>query len=187
MVTSIIVPTMEMLCEQMLEEYLSNTAMNTALQNAEYGGSVIRTNSPNVLCTQLPAHWRSNKTLPFTFKVIVLGDVKDGTPVSVMAGNEENFSGEIRNNNSMIKNGVAKFHDLRFVGRSGRGKSFSLSIIVHSKPSIIATYSKAIKVTVDGPREPRNKALPSAQGKSEILTNGQLLLSFFSSRAWPLF
>ncbi|KAK9507092.1 hypothetical protein O3M35_008908 [Rhynocoris fuscipes] len=36
-------------------------------------------------------------------------------------------------------------------------KSFTLSIIVNSCPPQIATYNKAIKVTVDGPREPRSK------------------------------
>src|SRR6218665_596662 len=172
MVTSTIVPSMETFCEKMLDEYLLKSSITTT--GNEYGGAVIRTNSPNILCTQLPGHWRSNKTLPVTFKVIVLGDVKDGTLVSVRAGNEENFAGEIRNNTSMLKNGVAKFHDLRFVGRSGRGKSFSLSIIVHCNPAIIATYSKAIKVTVDGPREPRSKVLPSPQG--EFFYNKNFLL-----------
>lgn len=56
-----------------------------------------------------------------------------------------------------MKNQVAKFNDLRFVGRSGRGKSFSITITISSYPCQIATYTKAIKVTVDGPREPRSK------------------------------
>lgn len=38
-----------------------------------------------------------------------------------------------------------------------KGKSFSLSIILSTNPIQIATYNKAIKVTVDGPREPRSK------------------------------
>lgn len=37
------------------------------------------------------------------------------------------------------------------------GKSFTLTIILSTSPPQIATYSKAIKVTVDGPREPRSK------------------------------
>ena len=37
------------------------------------------------------------------------------------------------------------------------GKSFSLMITVGSTPPQVATYNKAIKVTVDGPREPRSK------------------------------
>ncbi|OTF77903.1 RunxB-like protein, partial [Euroglyphus maynei] len=123
---------------------------------------LIRTGAPNILCTQLPTHWRLNKSLPYTFKVIILSDcngcqIKDGTIVQVKAGNEENCFGEIRNGTAVTKNGVAKFHDLRFVARSGRGKSFSLTIIVQTKPMIVAIYHKAIKVTVDGPREPRSK------------------------------
>lgn len=37
------------------------------------------------------------------------------------------------------------------------GKSFTLSICISTSPAQMATYSKAIKVTVDGPREPRSK------------------------------
>jgi hypothetical protein len=37
------------------------------------------------------------------------------------------------------------------------GKSFSITITVNTSPPQVATYNKAIKVTVDGPREPRSK------------------------------
>ncbi|KAF4525734.1 hypothetical protein B566_EDAN001994 [Ephemera danica] len=37
------------------------------------------------------------------------------------------------------------------------GKSFTLTIIVSTSPPQVTTYNKAIKVTVDGPREPRSK------------------------------
>lgn len=37
------------------------------------------------------------------------------------------------------------------------GKSFTLTITVSTSPPQVATYAKAIKVTVDGPREPRSK------------------------------
>jgi Runt domain len=37
------------------------------------------------------------------------------------------------------------------------GKKFTLSIIVRSRPPQIGTYPNAIKVTVDGPRDPRTK------------------------------
>uniref|UniRef100_A0A8C5DI76 RUNX family transcription factor 1 n=1 Tax=Gouania willdenowi TaxID=441366 RepID=A0A8C5DI76_GOUWI len=69
------------------------------------------------------------------YEVVVLGDVSDGVP-----GN-----GHASNATAAIKNQVARFNDLRFVGRSGRGKSFTLTITVFS----------TIKITVDGPREPR--------------------------------
>ncbi|KAG1950532.1 runt-related transcription factor [Pimephales promelas] len=72
-----------------------------------------------------------------------------------MAGNDENYSAELRNASAVMKNQVARFNDLRFVGRSGRGKSFTLTITVFTGPPQVATYHRAIKVTVDGPREPR--------------------------------
>ncbi|KAF7995650.1 hypothetical protein HCN44_006757 [Aphidius gifuensis] len=124
---------------------------------AEHPGELVRTGSPYFLCSQLPTHWRSNKTLPVAFKVVALGDVGDGTLVTVRAGNDENCCAELRNSTALMKNQVAKFNDLRFVGRSGRGKSFSITITVSTSPPQIATYTRAIKVTVDGPREPRSK------------------------------
>lgn len=33
------------------------------------GGELVQTGSPNLLCSALPAHWRSNKSLPVAFKV----------------------------------------------------------------------------------------------------------------------
>ncbi|NXR23375.1 RUNX2 factor, partial [Cinclus mexicanus] len=88
-------------------------------------------------------------------QVVALGEVPDGTVVTVMAGNDENYSAELRNASAVMKNQVARFNDLRFVGRSGRGKSFTLTITVLTNPPQVATYHRAIKVTVDGPREPR--------------------------------
>ncbi|KAG7172493.1 Runt transcription factor-like 2 [Homarus americanus] len=87
---------------------------------SEHPGELMKTGAPNILCTALPNHWRSNKSLPMSFKVVALDDVKDGTIVTIRAGNDENFCGELRNNSAVMKNQVAKFNDLRFVGRSGR-------------------------------------------------------------------
>jgi hypothetical protein len=89
---------------------------------AEHPGELTRTGSPHIVCTVLPTHWRSNKTLPIAFKVVALGDVQDGTVCHLMCGNDENFHGELRNCTTVMKNQVAKFNDLRFVGRSGRGE-----------------------------------------------------------------
>ena len=94
--------------------------LHEALQ--EYHGELVQTGSPAVLCSALPTHWRSNKSLPVAFKVVALDDILDGTLVTVKAGNDENFCGELRNCTAVMKNQVAKFNDLRFVGRSGRGK-----------------------------------------------------------------
>lgn len=122
---------------------------------AEYPGELVKTDSPNFVCSVLPSHWRCNKTLPVAFKVVALGDIPDGVLVSIAAGNDENFAAELRNATAVMKNQVARFNDLRFVGRSGRGKTFTLTITVKTDPPQVATYCRAIKVTVDGPREPR--------------------------------
>lgn len=103
--------TSDILAERTLGDFLS-----------EHPGELIRTGSPMFVCTVLPPHWRSNKTLPVAFKVVALGDIGDGTLVTVRAGNDENYCAELRNSSAVMKNQVAKFNDLRFVGRSGRGK-----------------------------------------------------------------
>ena len=102
--------TAELLAERTIEGLL-----------AEHPGELVRTGSPHMVCTVLPSHWRSNKTLPVGFKVVALGEVMDGTVVTVRAGNDENYCAELRNCTAVMKNQVAKFNDLRFVGRSGRG------------------------------------------------------------------
>lgn len=103
--------TSDILAERTLGEFLS-----------EHPGELVRTGSPHFVCTVLPTHWRSNKTLPVAFKVVALGEVMDGTLVTIRAGNDENYCAELRNCTAVMKNQVAKFNDLRFVGRSGRGK-----------------------------------------------------------------
>lgn len=103
------------------ELWWTERAMNDVL--AEYQpGELVRTGNPYFLCSALPSHWRSNKTLPAAFKVVALGDVVDGTAVTIKAGNDENPCAELRNATAVMKNRVAKFNDLRFVGRSGRGR-----------------------------------------------------------------
>ena len=241
-------------------QHPSSSSSSSAFDNmVDHQGELIQTGSPYFLCTALPTHWRSNKSLPVAFRVVALGEIADGTVVAIRAGNDENYCCELRNHTAVMKNQVAKFSDLRFVGRSGRGtfsliiigvvlisscsvyllhdntpmdsnnnssafstsnfpfstvwirvanaqrgipsgaaaplfqlftnwccccccfeaysssssrrgpfslircvylvgKSFTLSIIVSSSPVQVTTYNKAIKVTVDGPREPRTKS-----------------------------
>jgi len=92
-------------------------------------GHLVPTGSPNLLCTALPAHWRSNKTLPVAFRVVALdSSVKDGTRVTVAAGSDENGCAELRNAVAIMTNRVARFNDLRFVGKSGRGSYINLLI-----------------------------------------------------------
>lgn len=90
-------------------------------------GNMVRTDSPNIVCSVLPEHWRSNKILASVFKVTSLDEVKDGTQVTISAGNDENQSAELRHNVAYMKNRVAVFNELRFIGKSGRG-SFTLTL-----------------------------------------------------------
>ena len=53
--------------------------------------------------------------------MVALCDIEDGTLVTLNAGNDDNYGSELRNNSALMRDGVAKFNDLRFVGRSGRG------------------------------------------------------------------
>jgi hypothetical protein len=99
---------------------VAGSAFVDAISNLK--GKLLRTGSPNLICTALPSHWRYNKSLPLAFAVFALGDVEDGTLVTIAAGNEENFCADLRNNSAFMKNQVAKFGDLRFVGKSGRGE-----------------------------------------------------------------
>ncbi|XP_068983214.1 protein lozenge-like isoform X4 [Bombus flavifrons] len=164
--------TSDILAERTLGDFVS-----------EHPGELVRTGSPHLVCSVLPAHWRSNKTLPVAFKVVALGEVGDGTLVTVRAGNDENCCAELRNSTALMKNQVAKFNDLRFVGRSGRGKSFTLTITVSTTPPQVATYTKAIKVTVDGPREPRSKTMLSLLGQQQQFH----AFAFASQRGGPFF
>lgn len=52
----------------------------------------------------------------------------------------------------------ARIHFMKYLFLcSCLGKSFSLTICISTVPAQVTTYMKAIKVTVDGPREPRSK------------------------------
>lgn len=80
------------------------------------------------------------KFLPFDLcapkQVVALGDIPDGTVVTVMAGNDENYSAELRNASGVMKNQVARFNDLRFVGRSGRGEARNTPLAVYYHCSV---------------------------------------------------
>lgn len=119
-------PTPQQLLQEAYQKMTSDILAERTLGDflTEHPGELIRTGSPLFVCTVLPPHWRSNKTLPVAFKVVALGDIPDGTMVSVRAGNDENYCAELRNCTAVMKNQVAKFNDLRFVGRSGRGKCY---------------------------------------------------------------
>lgn len=73
--------------------------------------------------------------------MIALGEIVDGTVVTVKAGNDDNYSGELRNGTALMKNQVAKFNDLRFVGRSGRGEWNECIWKKRKQPSLSLSFS----------------------------------------------
>ncbi|CAH8668551.1 unnamed protein product [Dicrocoelium dendriticum] len=152
----------------LLAEYTLKRALR------ENSADLVLTSCPHVLCTSLPKHWRSNKSLPNQFRVVCLLDVPDGTRVSVTAWNEEHPIAELKNHITVMHANEGRFSDLRFLGRSGRGKSFNITITIETTPPLVAIYSRAIKVTVDGPRVPRNKysSLRTANIHREARRNG---------------
>ena len=90
-----------------------------------YHGKLVPTGCPSIYCSALPTHHRSNKSLRNPFKVVVMDDVPDGTIVTVKAGNDENCCAEIKNYTAPLKDQVATFNDIRFIGRSGRGTVYA--------------------------------------------------------------
>ncbi|CAL2029647.1 unnamed protein product [Caenorhabditis brenneri] len=144
-----------------------------------------KSSSPNILYSTLPKHWRSNKSFQEPFYVVLLTPVPDNTEVSIWAGNDEKPCEEVRNEKAKVHRQVAKFNDLRFVGRSGRGRKFHLTIVIHSSPMMVATVKNVIKVTVDGPRDAR---VPKATGCLKRAAEPQTPFSpdILSSPAPPL-
>ncbi|CAB3408517.1 unnamed protein product [Caenorhabditis bovis] len=143
-------------------------------QQPVIAGKLEKSSSPNILYSQLPKHWRSNKSFPDQFVVLILTPVPDNTEVTIWAGNDEAPCGEIRNEKARVHRQVAKFNDLRFVGRSGRGRKFHITIVVHSTPMMVATVKNVIKVTVDGPREARQPK-PATSGSRRSADNSYSL------------
>jgi hypothetical protein len=120
-------------------------------------GGLIPTDHPNIYCTPLPHHCRVNSPIHVPFLIVSTKGIPDGTVVRLSAGNKFNPIAEMKNCEALMSDNVAKFPDLRFVGRSGRGRRLNVKIDFLTDPSFVAVYENAIKVTADGPREPRRE------------------------------
>lgn len=59
------IPTQPSVCSGSDKSFIDNFAENSA--------QLVKTESPNIVCTVLPSHWRCNKTLPIAFKVFSFG------------------------------------------------------------------------------------------------------------------
>ena len=85
-------------------------------------GGLIATDNPHVLCTPLPQHCRVNSPIHIPFVVVTTSPVPDGTLVRLSANNKFNPTADLKNAEALMTNQMAKFPDIRFVGRSGRGE-----------------------------------------------------------------
>ncbi|CAF0753714.1 unnamed protein product [Rotaria sordida] len=117
--------------------------------------------NPYFQCSSLPSHWRKNKSLRFILRTKRHIDIKTNTRVVIFAGNDYNPCATLKNNVSWFRGGQAEFNDLRFLGASGRGKKFTLTIVIETTPPQQCTYRRAIKITVDGPRKKRDLKVKS--------------------------
>ncbi|VEL38189.1 unnamed protein product [Protopolystoma xenopodis] len=115
----------------------------------EHTGDLVVTSSPHLLCSSLPKHWRSNKSLPTPFRVVSLKPIPNGTKVALLAGNEERPCAELKNAVAVMHNQEARFSDLRFLGRSGRGSLESKEIAtetVSAETVLCLSQSAALQV-----------------------------------------
>ena len=87
---------------------------------------IYQTEDINVKCTKLPEFIRAKKYLGGPFLVYFNKMIPDGVKVVIKASNYKNPAAELKNNESIVKNSIAEFSDLRFCGKSGRGKRYSI-------------------------------------------------------------
>ncbi|CAF5171254.1 unnamed protein product [Rotaria magnacalcarata] len=123
--------------------------------------------NPYFQCSSLPSHWRKNKSLRFILRTKRQIDIKANTRVVIFAGNDYNPCATLKNNVSWFRGGQAEFNDLRFLGASGRGKKFTLTVVIETTPPQQCTYRRAIKITVDGPRKKRELKAKSDRNENQ--------------------
>lgn len=116
------------------------------------------TENKNIYVDKLPEFSRANKYIGEYNVYVGNNEVPDGTQCTIFAFSIKTGPGELRNNVSFVRDGIVKFEDLRFVGKSGRGTRFDVYFRFETNPEVVVSYKYAIKVTVDGPRPPRSSS-----------------------------
>lgn len=102
------------------------------------------------------SHCRSNQRCNLQ---LYLPFAEEDTQVEIKTDHDKVY---LKNNTTSVKilsngNRYAIFPNLRFIGKSGRGRKIDLFIYIRSKNlDTCVKYPNAIKVTVDGIRKPRN-------------------------------
>lgn len=78
------------------------------------------TEDPEIFVNCLPKFTRANKFIGTYSVCVVDGRVPDGTMVIIKAFSEKTGWGQMKNNTAVLRDGLACFQDLRFIGKSGR-------------------------------------------------------------------
>lgn len=80
----------------------------------------------------------------------------------------------VKNNESLVKNGVVMFPNLRFTKSSGRGNKIDLKISFEINPKKTFICKKFIKITRDGPRDRKKKPISDWNSvESSIATSSE--------------
>ncbi|RXG53008.1 Runt-related transcription factor 2 [Armadillidium vulgare] len=87
---------------------LLKTSGRSLKDSSTHQCDLVKTGAPNIVCSVLPHHWRSNKTLPTSFRVVSLCPVQDGTIVTIKAGNDENFCADVPIRQTIIQENQKK-------------------------------------------------------------------------------
>ena len=103
----------------------SKLTMNNSLELKELKS----TEDPSVFVTGLPKFSRANKFIGNYYVYVAHNKIPDGTLVIIKAYSEKTGWGQMKNNTSVLRNGVAFFEDMRFVGKSGRSMSSSFFFV----------------------------------------------------------
>lgn len=80
-----------------------------------------QTENKNICVDKLPEFSRANKYIGEYNVYVKDNEVPDGTRCTIYAYSVKTGQGELKNNVSVVKDGIAKFDDIRFIGKSGRG------------------------------------------------------------------
>lgn len=82
------------------------------------------TENSNIFVSILPKFTRANKHIG-NYKIFIANnELPENTPVLIRAFSTKTGQGEMKNNTTTIKDGIACFEDIRFIGKSGRGNLY---------------------------------------------------------------
>lgn len=87
-----------------------------------------QTENPNILVSVFTEFIRANKYIGNHTVLIKNSEVPEGCMVSLRAVSTKTGHGELKNNVTNVRNGVACFEDLRFISCSGRSKQCLMEI-----------------------------------------------------------